>query len=145
MLVILIFGLGLMFGRGKVEDYFKLLIWLIFAPVLLAVGINQVVWLWNGLPFWLQILSILLMPVFVSVILRTLFPKAKWLQGFQETIFLTAVYLVTFPFRFIWRASRFVFQREHRTTLLEPYRPAVGGKPPLKEQGERPKNHSSFL
>ncbi len=114
LLAIAVFGLMVLFGKGNPENYYKLLIWLIFAPVLLAIGYNHALWFWLGLPLWMQILSILLVPFFAAAILRLMFPKARWLQDLQATVFQTLIYAVTFPFRFIWRAGQFFFQRERR-------------------------------
>lgn len=141
LLIIVVFGISIMFGKGKPENYYKFLIWLIFAPVLLAIGYNHALWFWLGLPLWMQILSILLVPFFVSAVLHIMFPKAKWLQSLQTAIFQTLIYIATFPFRFLWRAGQFFFQRERPVQRLNPYRPVVGGRPPLqnerREAGQR--------
>lgn len=134
LLAIAVFGLMVLFGKGKPENYYKFLIWLIFAPLLLAIGYNHALWFWLGLPLWMQILSLLLVPFFVSAFLRLMFPKAKWLQALQTVIFQTLIYAVTFPFRFLWRAGQFFFQRERPAQRLNPYRPVVGGRPPLQNE-----------
>jgi hypothetical protein len=134
LLGVVVFGLMIMFGKGKVESYYKFLIWLILAPPLLAVGHNHAVWFWAGLPLFWQVLSILLLPFFASALLRLLFPKAKWLQSLQTALFQTLIYAVTFPFRLVWRAGRFFFDRERPVNRLNPYRPAVGGRPPLQNE-----------
>lgn len=133
LLAIVVFGLQVLFGK-KPENYYKFLIWLIFAPLLLAIGYNHALWFWLGLPLWMQILSLLLVPFFISAVLRFLFPKAKWLQSLQTAIFQTLIYAATFPFRFLWRAGRFFFEREHRSQRLNPYRPVVGGSPPFQNE-----------
>lgn len=141
LLIIAVFGISIMFGKGKVGNYYKFLIWLIFAPLLLAIGYNHALWFWLGLPLWMQVLSLLLVPFFVSAVLRLMFPKAKWLQALQTAIFQTLIYVVTFPFRFLWRAGQFFFERERPPQRLNPYRPVVGGRPPLqnerREAGQR--------
>lgn len=134
LLGIAVFGLMVLFGQGKPENYYKFLIWLIFAPLLLAIGYSHALWFWFGLPLWMQLLSVLLVPFFVSAILRLMLPKAKWLQGLQTAVFQTLIYAVTFPFRFVWRAGQFFFQRERRAQRLNPYRPVVGGRPPLQNE-----------
>ena len=133
LLVIAVFGIQVLFGK-KPEDYYKFLIWLIFAPVLLAIGYNHAVWFWLGLPLWIQILSLLLVQFLVATILKLMFPKAKWLQSLQTAIFQTLIYVVTFPLRFLWRAGQFFFQRERRTQRLNPHHPVVGGRPPLQNE-----------
>lgn len=135
LLAIAIFGLMVLFGKAKPEQLFKLAIILIFAPLLLAIGYNHALWFWLGLPLWMQIFSILLIPFFVSAVLKLLFPKAKWLQDLQTAIFQTLIYAVTFPFRFLWRAGQFFFQRERRPAQrLNPNRPVVGTRPPLQNE-----------
>lgn len=134
ILAIAVFGISVLFGKGKVENYYKFLIWLIFAPILLAIGYNHFIWFWLTLPLWMQIISVLLVPIFVPAILRLMFPKAKWLQVLQTAIFKTLIYTAAFPFRFLLRAGRFFFERERRTQRLNPYRPVVGGRPPLQNE-----------
>lgn len=135
LLGIAVFGLMVLFGQGKPEDYYKFLIWLIFAPVLLAIGYNHALWYWLGLPLWMQIFSVLLVPFFVSAALKLMFPKAKWLPGLQAALFQTLIYVVTFPVRFVWRSGQFLFHRERRPAQrLNPYRPVVGGRPPLHNE-----------
>lgn len=134
LLGIAIFGLMVLFGQGKPENYCKFLIWLIFAPVLLAIGYNHALWFWFGLPWWMQVLSLLLIPFLIGAVLKLVFPKAVWLQALPATVFQTLVYAVTFPFRFVWRAGQFFLQREHRPQRLNPYRPVVGGRPPLQNE-----------
>ncbi|HSK70190.1 MAG TPA: hypothetical protein VK892_00740 [Pyrinomonadaceae bacterium] len=135
LLGIAIFRLMVLFGKGKPKNYYKFLIWLIFAPLLLAIGYNHALWSWLGLPPWIQILSILLVPFFVSAILKLMFPKARWLQALQTAIFQTLIYAATFPFRFLWRAGQFFFERERRPAQrLNPYRPMVGARPPLQNE-----------
>lgn len=145
LLAIAVFGLMVLFGKGQVENYFQFLIWLIFAPVLLAIGYNHAFWFWYGLPVWIQILSILLIPFFVSASLRILFPKAKWIQSLQTAIFQTLIYAVTFPFRLFWRGGQFFFQRERRTQRLNPYRSVIGGGPPLQNERHEETHKGTIL
>jgi hypothetical protein len=134
LLGIVIFGLQILFGKGKVETFYKFLIWLIVAPILISIGFNHFLWLWCGLPFWSQILLILLLPFLASALLRAMFPKAKWLQNMQAAIFQILIYIVAFPFRLLWRTGRFISQRERRTIRLNPYRPVIGGGIPLRSE-----------
>ena len=131
---ILVFGISVLFGSGKVENYYKFLILLIIAPILLNIGYNHALWFWLGLPLWMRILSVLLMPLFASAILKLMFPKAKWIQLLQVAIFQTLIYTATFPLRFVWRAGRFFLRRERRAQRLNSYRPVVGGRPPLENE-----------
>lgn len=133
-MAIAIFGLNVLFGKGKIEDYFKFVVWLIFAPVLLAVGINHVEWFWLGLPLWAQVLTVLFAPFFIMAVLHHLFPKAKWLRGLFEAVFQSLIYFITFPVRFVWRAGEFFLQKERRISQLDSRRAAVGSKPPLKDR-----------
>lgn len=135
-LAILIFGIQILFGAGKVENYYKFLVWLIFAPILLAVGYNHALWFWYSLPFWVQVVSILLIPFFAAALLRQMFPKAVWLRSLQTFVFDFLIYLAAFPFRFLFRATKFVFGRERQRTQLNPYRAVVGSRPPLDRQNE---------
>jgi hypothetical protein len=131
LLAIVIFGLQVLFGARKPENYYKFLIFLIVAPILLAIGANHAIWLWSGLPLWMQVASILLLPFLISALLRVLLPNARWASTLQDILFNTGIYLVTFPIRFLWRAARFVLNRERQPNVrFNPYRPVVGTRPP---------------
>lgn len=144
LLIIAVFGISIMFGKGKIENYYKFLIWLIFAPLLLAIGYNHALWFWATLPLGIQAISILLVPFFASALIRLMFPKAKWLQTLQTTAFQTLIYLVTFPFRFIWRAGQFFLERERPAQRLNPHRPVIGARPPLQNE-HRKSNHEGNI
>jgi hypothetical protein len=145
LLAIAVFGILIMFGKAKPETFYKFVIFLIFAPLFLAVGVNHVLWLWYGLPLGAQVLSILLLPFLLSVSLRMLFPKAKWLQSLQTVVFQTLIYFVTFPFRFLWRAGQFFFRRERQIQQLNPYRPVVGAKPPVQNERRKESPREKIL
>lgn len=132
LLMIAVFGLLVLFGRGKLENYVKLIVWLIFAPLLVAIGYNHLIWVWSGLPLWGRLLSLTLVPFAFFAILRMAFPNARWLSVFLTTLFDTLVFAITFPIRFVFRAASFIFQRERQRTPLEQYRPVVGGPPPIQ-------------
>ena len=134
LLAVAVFGLSVLFGKGKIEDYFKFAVCLIFLPVLLGIGINHAEWFWLGLPLWMQVLTILLAPFLAIAVLFYFFPKAKWLQGLFEAVFQFLIYLVTFPMRFVWRAGKLLLNKERHITRLDSRRATVGSKPPLKDQ-----------
>lgn len=143
LLAIAVFGLSVLFGKGKIEDYLKFAVWLIFAPVLFAIGINHVEWLWLGLPLWMQVLTVLLAPFFAMGVLLYFFPKAKWLRGLLEAVFQFLIYLITFPVRLVWRAGKFLLQKERSVSQLDSHKAVVGSKPPLKDQQHRRNNPSN--
>lgn len=134
LLVIIIFGFQVLFGKAKVENFYKFLVFLIFAPVLAAVGWNHTLWFFYNLPLWAKVLLVLLLPFFVSAALRLMFPNAKWLHALQTVVFQALIYAITFPFRFLWRAGQFLFRRERHVQRLNSYRAVVGGKPPVQNE-----------
>ena len=139
MLACVIFGLMVLFGKAEAGRYYTFLIFLIFAPILLSIGSNHILWLWHGSPFWAQIVMVALLPFLLSAVLRVLFPGAAWIHKVQDALFQTAVYAITFPFRLVWRAGQLFFERERHPQRLNAYRPVVGGGPPLvRERRERP-------
>lgn len=140
LLAVVVFGLQIMFGGGKLENFLKLLIWLVVAPILISIGYNHTLWLWYGLPLWAQLLSLAFVPFLAVAILRMAFPKAAWLNGLLSILYDILIFAVTFPVRFVFRVVGFIFNRERRRTPLERYRPVVGGRPPiqnLKRDGRR--------
>ncbi len=137
LLAIVVFGLLIMFGKAEPDRYYKFLIFLIIGPILLSIGFNHLVWFWLGLPFWAQVVGILLLPFLISAVLRTVFPNAKWLQQTQAILFQTMLYVVTFPVRLLWRAGRMIFERERHPIRLNPHSPVVGGRAPVIRESER--------
>lgn len=138
IIAIVLFGFSIMIG-GKGENLHKFLIWLVLGPFLVGFMYCTVFSWWTVAPLWVQILSVLLVLALLAALLRVIFPKAKWLDGLLESIMQILIYLVTFPFRLIWRSGRFAFQKERQIYRLDPYRPVVGGRPPLEDQGGNPR------
>lgn len=145
LLAVIIFGFSLMLGKGKIENFFKFLILLLIAPVLITFGIDYLRCSYNSLPLWMQIISILLIPLLLLALLRLAFPKVGGLQKLQTLIFEALVFAFTFPFRFLWRSGRFIFQKEGRTTRLNPHRAAVGNKPPVVNRFKRRENENNLF
>lgn len=136
LLGLMIFALQVLFGRRDAGTIYSFLILLIVGPILLSIGISHSVWFWEGLPVWAQVVSVILLPFLLFAILRRLLPKSPAIDAAQGAIFDTLVYAITFPFRLIWRSGRLVHDRERRRGRLNPYRPVVGGRPPLMRDRE---------
>ena len=136
-MAIAIFGILILFGKGKPEQFYKFVIFLIFAPVLLAIGFNHTLWLWYGLPFWIQILSLLLLPLLLLLVLRTLFPKSLFVRVITDVLWDTVVFAFTFPIRLIFRSGRLISQRERTRTRLAPHQTVIGRRPPLSQPRRR--------
>ena len=137
LLAIVVFGISILFGKAKIENFFSLLIWLIFAPVLLAIGYNHIIWLWYQLPLWAQVMSLLCLPIVLRVVLDTFLPKAKWLSEITRFVFDLLLSIVVFPIRFAWRAFRLLAEKEQRRPQLAPYHAYVGKRPPLSAEPQK--------
>lgn len=134
LLAIAVFGLQILFGRGEPANYVKFLVWLIFAPIIAAIGYSHVLWAWNDLPLGVQVATLAVLPFVVLVILRIAFPRAAFLVRLRTWLFEALIMILTFPFRLVIRAGRLVLQRERRRVPLDRHRPAVGGRPPVRIQ-----------
>lgn len=144
ILAVIVLGFCIMLGV-KAEKLNKLVLWLIVAPLFIDVAYISSIWAWQCAPLWMQILSALLIPFFILALLKMVLPTAKWLQTLQELFFQTLIYAVTFPFRFLWRAGRFLLQRERRAVQLNPHRPAVGNRPPIINGRDRRENQNNLF
>ena len=142
ILAVIAFGFSLMLGV-KAEKFYKLLFWFIFTPLFTGIAYCSFLWLWQSAPVLMQILCVLLVPFFISALLRAAFPKTRWIQALQAVVFQTLIYAATFPFRFLWRAGSFLLQKERRTVRLNQYHAAVGVKPPIIS--EREKNQDKII
>ncbi len=138
LLGLVIFGLQVLFGRQDAGKIYPFMILLIAGPILLSIGLSHSIWFWEGLPFWAQVITIIILPFLVMAVIRRFLPNSALLDRLQGVAFDTLVYIVTFPFRFIWRSARLILRRERRPSRLNPNRPVVGGRPPLINHRERP-------
>lgn len=128
---LVIFGLTVLFGKNKPDKMYQFIIWLIFSPVLIGIAYSHLWYLWSNCPWWLQLIFILTLPLLTPFVLRVMFPNSRWLQELNYHVFQFFIYFVTFPFRLIWRSTQFTLGQERRNQRLNPYRPVVGGRPPL--------------
>ncbi|CAN5296033.1 hypothetical protein BH20ACI2_BH20ACI2_02120 [soil metagenome] len=144
-LAILVFGMQILFGAGKVENYYKFLVWLIVAPILLAIGCNHALWFWYSLPFWMQVVGVFLIPFLALALLRQIFPKVSWLKSLPALVLELLIYLVSFPFRVLFRATKFTVGRERHRTKLNPYRAVVGSRPPVNREREIESKRSNLF
>ncbi len=140
LLGLLVFGLQVLFGRADAGKSYPFLILLIVGPILLSIGLSHSLWLWEGLPLWAQVVTIIALPFLVMAVLRRFLPKSAALDRAQDVAFDMLIYIVTFPIRLVWRSGQLILRRERRAVRLNVNRPAVGGRPPLadyRERGER--------
>lgn len=146
LLAIAVFGILVLFGKAKPEAFYKFAGFLIIAPVLLAIGINHVLWAWYSLPLVWQVVSLLLAPFLLPILFKNVFPKSAWLGRLWQMLSEALIAVLAFPVRLVWRTVAFVWRRERRiATRLDPYRPAVGSRPPLESvRRESPRRNDLF-
>ncbi|GEM_PF-5996088 len=135
LLAIVVFGILVLFGQRDAGQFYKFVIFLIIAPVLLAVGINHVLWFWYSLPYWIQILGFVLMPFLLLFTLRSLFSKSPVVRAITDVLWDATVFAFTFPFRLLYRSVKLISLRERNRTRLSPHpQSVVGRRPPLVQQ-----------
>jgi hypothetical protein len=144
-LAILIFGIQILLGAGKIENYYKFLVWLLFAPLIAAIAWNHLVWLWQGMPLWMRIVSLAVLPFAAAALLRMKFPRTGWLNTTLTLFFDLIVSIAAFPIRFAFRVIKLVLDRERRSARLDPYRAVVGNRPPLERPAEVKKHKSDLF
>ena len=133
LIILALFGISIIFGKAKLEQFYKFVLFLIFAPLLLAVGVNHVLWLWSGLPFWMQALGILLLPFLLLSVLHAIFPKSSLVHLITDWLWDVLMFFLTFPIRLLYRGGRLIVQRERRPQRLAPHQTVVGRQPPLAQ------------
>lgn len=143
-LVIAIFGVAVLFGQGKAENFYKLFVFLIVGPVLAAVGWNHALWFYYGLPLWAQIVCLTLLPFLILAALPVLLPKGAWFNSILGHLFDSLAFVLAFPFRIFFRAAR-LLANERRRPSLDPFRPTVGNRPPLEEPRKRTSQKSNLF
>jgi hypothetical protein len=134
LLAICVFGLLVLFGKADSNRFYKFLIFLIVAPILVSIGISHLAWFWDGSSITTKILLILALPIIVLTLPRMFLPKAWGVDGLLGGLFQAAVSIISFPLRLVWRVAAYVFGHERRSVPLDRYRPAVGTRPPVLER-----------
>lgn len=137
LLAFIIVGFCTMFGYLKSDSIYKVLIWLIVGPLLLWFIYNEWTQFYAHLPWWWQVVSLILLPFVLLALLRFFLPKSAWITRLQQAIFDALVFCLTFPIRLVWRAGRQIIDRERHRIRLQRHRPAVGGRPPLRTPERR--------
>jgi hypothetical protein len=136
LLGLAIFGLCWLFGFGKPERLVKFVVWLTFGPILLGVFFGEWSSFYSGLPWYAQVMFLTALPFAILFGFRLFFPQSTLIRGTIDFAWSFLVFWVTFPIRLIWRSGRHVSERERNRTRLQRYRPAVGGRPPLRNDPE---------
>jgi len=143
-LVIAVFGVAVLFGQAKAENFYKFFVFLIFAPVLAAIGWNHALWFYFGLPLWAQIVCLVLLPFLALAELSVALPKVAWLNTILGHLFDVLAYILAFPFRILFRAAR-LLAKERQRRSLDPFRPVVGNRPPLEESRRMTSQRSNLF
>ena len=138
------FGVAVLFGKARAETFYTFIVFLIVAPVLAAIAWNHALWFYDGLPWWAQITCMILIPFLVLPGLHAVLPKGNWIHAVVESLFDALAFLIALPFRVLFRTTR-LLAKERRNVRLDPFRPAVGSRPPIVEQGKRPAQKSSIF
>lgn len=111
LLVVLVYGLLVMFGLAKASNFFRIILILLFGPLLLLVAVTQLATVLGTLPAAPKIVLILVSPLILMVLLYYLFPKASWSKQLQNAI--CNGYKAVLITSFCWLASvvRWVIRR----------------------------------
>jgi hypothetical protein len=136
LLALVVFGLSWLFGFGKPERFVKFIVWLIFGPVLLGLLYSEWLSFYSDATFLVKVIIWVGVLFVILLSLRFLFPSSPYFRRMSETIWDFVVFFLTFPFRLIWRSGRQVSEGERNRARLQRYRPAVGGRPPLRNDLE---------
>lgn len=139
LLAVCIFGVLVLFGKGDTDRYYKFLIFLIVGPILASIALSHVEWYWDDLSLSTKGAILLLTPFLIAALARGLLPRSLGLDKGIEAVFSAAVTLISFPIRLLWRVVSFVFVRERHSVPLDRYQPTIGTRPPMIEDGRRPR------
>lgn len=137
LLSLMIFALSWLFGLGKPERLLKLIVWLIFGPLLLALLYNEWLSFFSGLPLAGQIALVIAVPFFLLFALTVMFPGSRGVSITVDVLWNFLIFLLTFPARLLWRSGRQIADRERNRIRLQRNLPIVGGRPPLVTQRQR--------
>lgn len=140
LIALVIFGLSWLFGFGKPDRLVKFIIWLIFGPLLLGLFYNEWFSFSSDLPWLARIGLIIGVPFFALFALRMLLPNSRAIRIVIDFIWDLLIFLLTFPFRIVWRSSRQIADRERNRIRWQRIRPTVGGRPPLRNPERRNTN-----
>ena len=136
LLALVAFGLSWLFGFGRPERFVKFVVWLVFGPLLLGLLYSEWLGFYSDAPILIRLIVWVGLPFVILLSLRFLFPNSPYFRRASEVIWDFFVFFLTFPLRLIWRSGRQISERERHRMRLERYRPAVGGRPPLRNDRE---------
>lgn len=111
LLVVLVYGLLVMFGLAKASNFFRIILILLFGPLLLLVAVTQLATVLGTLPAAPKIVLILVSPLILMVLLYYLFPKASWSKQLQNAIYNGYKAVLITPFRWLASVVRWVIRR----------------------------------
>ena len=141
VLLIVVAGLGLMFGWIEPKQIGTLVAWLILGPILLCLASGYWLSFYNTLPLALRVLTWIALPFVLLIVLRALLPKATWVNIAFRALFDLLIFAATFPLRFIWRSARLIAEREHHPINLARHQAVVGQRPPQRIQQHSGQDH----
>lgn len=140
LIALVVFGLSWLFGFGKPERFVKFIVWLLFGPVLLGLLYTEWLSFYFDMPLMAKAVLLIAIPFLLLFALRLFFPNSPQIRTITDFIWSLLVFLLTFPARLFWRSGRQISDRESNRIRLQRYRPAVGGRPPLRNDRERDVN-----
>jgi len=133
-MISLIAGLAIVFGHKVSKSLMKVCLFVLLLPVIINFAFAPVIAAYDALPLIIQVICWIISPFILLLLLRALLPNSAWLRVLSRVLLELAVFVTTFPFRFLWRSFRLVTDREHHSMNLARHFPAVGQRPPQLRQ-----------
>ena len=126
ILIVALVGLSFIFGGFKAERLTRLLIWLVLAPVVICFFSGVIANAYSQLSPYQQIVVLALLPFAILIIIRSLFSGSRFVKQIVDALIATFAFLLTLPFRILWRSVRLVAERERHPVQLSPTPVVVG-------------------
>jgi Ca2+/Na+ antiporter len=141
ILIAALVGLSFIFGGFQAERLTRLLIWLVLAPVVICFFNGVIVSAYSQLSPYQQIAMLVLLPFAILLFIRTSFPGSRFVKQIIDALIVAFAFVLTLPFRIIWRSIRLVVERERHPVRLSPT-PVVVGHRPQMESAANSKDNS---
>lgn len=122
-------GLSFIFGGFRAERLTRLLIWLALAPVVICLFNSVIAKTYSQLSSNQRVTMLALLPFAILLFMRAMFPGSRFVKHIVDALIAACAFLMTLPFRILWRSVRLVAERERHSVRLSPTPVVVGHRP----------------
>jgi Ca2+/Na+ antiporter len=142
-IIAMLIGLSFIFGGLKAERLTRFLIWLVLAPVVICFFSGVVTNSYSQLSPYQQIVMLAVLPFAILFIIRALFHGSRFVKHIVDAVIAACAFVLTLPFRILWRSVRLIVERERHPVRLSPTPVVVGSRPQMEAANSKGRSSES--